>query len=56
MKDKITIPNPLSLWTSMEPATKKWLMAIIGLIIVVAMLTGNFDTLISIFTDETAKK
>jgi hypothetical protein len=56
MKDKITIPNPLSLWTSMEPATKRWLMGIIGAIIIVAMITGNFDTLISLFIDKAAKK
>ena len=54
--DKITIPNPLSLWTGLEPATKRWLIGIIGLIIIVAMVTGNFDALISIFYDKAAAK
>jgi hypothetical protein len=34
----------------MESSTKKWLMAIIGIIIVVAMFTGNFDALCEIFS------
>ena len=55
MKDKITIPNPLFFWMSQTPWTKRIIIIVLGVIVVTAMITGNFDILVGIFTSEVKK-
>lgn len=38
------------LWSSLTPWTKRIIVIVIGVIVVTAMITGNFDTLVGIFT------
>lgn len=60
MKNNFKLPNPffyiLEIWKNTEPSTKKWIFGIIGLIIIISMITGNFDTLVGIFSSDGAKK
>jgi hypothetical protein len=56
LKDKITIPNPLSLWTSLTPKVKMTIVICITVIFVTAMLTGYFDEIMGLLGYEAAKK
>ena len=55
MKDKISIPNPLSLWLTLTPWTKRIIVICFFVMMIVAMITGDFDTLVGIFFDEAKK-
>ena len=50
MKDKITIPNPLFFLMNLTPWTKRIIIIVVGVVIITAMITGNFDALVDIFT------
>ena len=39
----------MNFWTSLQPKTKMTIVIVIGVIIVVSMVTGNFDVIVSIF-------
>ena len=56
MKNKITIPNPLFLWTGLAPKVKMTLIICITLIIIVSMITGYFTELKEIFFSVESKK
>jgi preprotein translocase subunit SecE len=39
----------IPIWDGAEPKTRRIIVVIVGVVIVAAMITGNFDTLIRLF-------
>jgi len=50
-KGEMMFDKVLSLWTGMTPWTKRIIFIVFGVIIIAAMVTGNFDSLLGLVKD-----